>query len=730
MADQAAQAAPGAPADAGGGGIFSNPLVRQIVQGFAVWQIVSLVTKGLGGGKTATPAVPSPDLNHPGGAAPSTVQPVQQRGQQPQAPPVIPVWAPKSLLDVQLRLSPEEDPLAVDLEDSSFPSITWEGVEWSNTKWGKVWEIEWDVPEAVQHNASFYLDVFVTRSGHSPIPSHPTYPSSGEVLHVRKPLTRYAPQKRARAVKNLLSGKPASPEEEEKEEEETEQEKKDRPIVSYYHPNVTLELVCDSGNIPYANLPPPVKQHVHIARNGEKTFDGKQAYFPPVWPNDFWLMKGSLQPVNTSTTRLPLRVDFHPTSNFKFQALSSLDDAFNKQSQATGGGGGELDEIKRMLTETNPLLLITTAVVSVLHMLFEFLAFTADIKHWRGKKELVGVSLRTILTNVFVQTIVLLYLIDQSEETNYMILMSSGIGVLIEAWKITKAVDISLIPLPSRPLFPYKLSIKDKHVLSEDEKKTQEFDKLAFKWVAWGTTPFLLGWTVYSVMYQSHRSWYSFTIQTLTSFVQMFGFVQLVPQLIINWKLKSVAHIPMKAMGYKVLSTVIDDFFSFIIKMPLLHRLACFRDDVVFLILLYQMWIYKVDPTRENEYGQKLSDEEAKAILDKQAKAKQEEVKASGKETKKTHTPRPPPCLVASLAIRATSALLKELQASNQEVKPVIEQSNLGEKLEKVSFIDNEPAFRWSLLQDGMAFTKLHEGIKKFAEDAEELKSLLKAKLQ
>jgi hypothetical protein len=26
----------------------------------------------------------------------------------------------------------------------------------------------------------------------------------------------------------------------------------------------------------------------------------------------------------------------------------------------------------------------------------------------------------------------------------------------------------------------------------------------------------------------------------------------------------------------------------FIIKMPILHRLACFRDDVVFLIFLYQ----------------------------------------------------------------------------------------------------------------------------------------------
>jgi len=52
----------------------------------------------------------------------------------------------------------------------------------------------------------------------------------------------------------------------------------------------------------------------------------------------------------------------------------------------------------------------------------------------------------------------------------------------------------------------------------------------------------------------------------------MFGFVQLVPQLIINYKLQSVAHMPMKAMMYRTLSTVVDDFFAFCIQMPWLHR--------------------------------------------------------------------------------------------------------------------------------------------------------------
>ena len=38
--------------------------------------------------------------------------------------------------------------------------------------------------------------------------------------------------------------------------------------------------------------------------------------------------------------------------------------------------------------------------------------------------------------------------------------------------------------------------------------------------------------------------------------------------------------------------------------MPIMHRLACLRDDVIFFIFLYQRYKYKVDYTRVNEFGQ------------------------------------------------------------------------------------------------------------------------------
>ena len=67
------------------------------------------------------------------------------------------------------------------------------------------------------------------------------------------------------------------------------------------------------------------------------------------------------------------------------------------------------------------------------------LAFKNDVSHWKQKNEMVGVSLRTvsppsvfghflvfsiqstqIVLNVFIQIIILLYLIDNNEQTSYM----------------------------------------------------------------------------------------------------------------------------------------------------------------------------------------------------------------------------------------------------------------------------------------------------------------------
>lgn len=39
------------------------------------------------------------------------------------------------------------------------------------------------------------------------------------------------------------------------------------------------------------------------------------------------------------------------------------------------------------------------------------------------------------------------------------------------------------------------------------------------------------------------------------------------------------------------------------VSMPTAHRVACLRDDAVFMLYLYQRYLYPVDKARANEYG-------------------------------------------------------------------------------------------------------------------------------
>jgi hypothetical protein len=225
-----------------------------------------------------------------------------------------------------------------------------------------------------------------------------------------------------------------------------------------------------------------------------------------------------------------------------------------------------------------------------------------DISFWKQKKDNIGISVRTLVMNVIFQLITFLYLFDNSEATSWMIILSSGAGLLIEVWKIKKAMNVEIIPSQGT-LLPYTLKFNSKEV-SELEEKTDEYDQQAYTYLSYVAYPLLICYAIYSMLYNEHKGWYSFFINTAVGFVYAFGFITMTPQLFINYKLKSVSHMPWRTFMYKALNTFVDDMFAFIIKMPFLHRIACLRDDVVFFIYLYQRWIYPEDSTRANEYGQ------------------------------------------------------------------------------------------------------------------------------
>lgn len=98
---------------------------------------------------------------------------------------------------------------------------------------------------------------------------------------------------------------------------------------------------------------------------------------------------------------------------------------------------------------------------------------------------------------------------------------------------------------------------------------------------------------------------YSFLLESSVMFIFVLGFVMMTPQLYINYKLKSVDHLPWKTLIYRFISTIIDDIFVFMIDLPWLQRMFSFRDgkhinylDVIFIAYIVQRRMYKVDKNR------------------------------------------------------------------------------------------------------------------------------------
>jgi hypothetical protein len=292
-----------------------------------------------------------------------------------------------------------------------------------------------------------------------------------------------------------------------------------------------------------------------------------------------------------------------------------MERSFAQQRALGTAGEGDADEMKRVLLESDPRLLVVTGLVSLAHMVLETLAFKSDVSFWRKKNNTEGLSARTIVFNAGCQVVVLLYLLDN--DTSWMVLLSTALSVLVEAWKITKVLDVEFVPVwkgfvlltdkrrrvRATKTDDGKEKERDDVVFSDLSRQTAEHDETAMRYLTYLLIPLVLAYAGYSVLYLEHRGWYSFVVTTLVGAVYAFGFLAMLPQLFINYKLKSVAHMPWRQMTYKALNTVIDDLFAFVIKMPTLHRVAVFRDDVVFAAFLYQRWIYRVDKTRVNEFG-------------------------------------------------------------------------------------------------------------------------------
>ncbi|KAL8431011.1 hypothetical protein ACSSS7_005564 [Eimeria intestinalis] len=224
---------------------------------------------------------------------------------------------------------------------------------------------------------------------------------------------------------------------------------------------------------------------------------------------------------------------------------------------------------KRILLETNPFMLTFSALFILCHSVFSFFAFKNDMQFWYKNESMEGLSAASLIFGFVCELVIGLYLFD-SQETSWLILFEVFVGVAISAWKLTKAIRME-----KQEKFPF---VKLAFTRSYSDSKTKDFDRTAITYASIALVPCLVGYAIYALLHNKYRSWYSYVISVLAGSVYTFGFVLMTPQLYINYKLKSVDHLPWRALIYRSLNTFVDDVASFLIDMPWMHRLSCFRD--------------------------------------------------------------------------------------------------------------------------------------------------------
>uniref|UniRef100_A0A7N5KAY4 Lipid scramblase CLPTM1L n=1 Tax=Ailuropoda melanoleuca TaxID=9646 RepID=A0A7N5KAY4_AILME len=333
------------------------------------------------------------------------------------------------------------------------------------------------VPKKTRNNGTLYAYIFLHHAGIPPW-------HDGKQVHLVSPLTTYMVPKPEEV--SLLTGEPAT--------QQIEAEKKpssalDEP-VSHWRPRLTLNVMVDDFVFDGASLPADVHRYMKMIQLGKTVH-----YLPILFIDQLSNRVKDLMVINRSTTELPLTVSYDKISLGRLRFWIHMQDAVYSLQQF-GFSEKDADEVKGIFVDTNLYFLALTFFVAAFHLLFDFLAFKNDISFWKRKKSMIGMSTKAVLWRCFSTVVIFLFLLD--EQTSLLVLVPAGIGAAIELWKVKKALKMTILWRGLRPEFQFG-------TYSESERKTEEYDTQAMKYLSYLLYPVCVGGAVYSLLNIKHK---------------------------------------------------------------------------------------------------------------------------------------------------------------------------------------------------------------------------------
>jgi Cleft lip and palate transmembrane protein 1 (CLPTM1) len=188
---------------------------------------------------------------------------------------------------------------------------------------------------------------------------------------------------------------------------QTAQEMKSRGAgYPYWKPEVAIKYLIDEDSYPTTLAHVSGMELVRVQQK-TKTHPTGLAFLPALHVDEIGMTSDKYIPINETVSSLPLRISFdrsdmkdphhlHATtataggiSPARWRLLTHLSKSFESQREL-GFEQSDIDDLRRLIADTNVALLGITVLASALHLLFEFLTFKNEVSFWQNNSDLTG----------------------------------------------------------------------------------------------------------------------------------------------------------------------------------------------------------------------------------------------------------------------------------------------------------------------------------------------------
>lgn len=152
--------------------------------------------------------------------------------------------------------------------------------------------------------------------------------------------------------------------------------------VQHWKPMIMSKVVPDAALYPmeYAGL---------LAGRMLRTQDGYVVYRPGLSADEMSMTSDKYVELNSTVSYLELKLGFGKISPERDRLITHMEKSLEAQKEL-GFSQTDLDDVRRLISDTNVVLLGVTVFASTLHLLFELLAFKSEVTFWNENTDLKG----------------------------------------------------------------------------------------------------------------------------------------------------------------------------------------------------------------------------------------------------------------------------------------------------------------------------------------------------